>query len=80
MAFDQALFHMLRKSRYILFGGIREQCLETDMRFDVVGETKLIQDTEFIMIFEDDRGLAWRAAQRLLFLDVVGEFAKCLAN
>jgi hypothetical protein len=48
------------------------------VRLVVVGEAELVEDAQLIVVFEDGGGLAWRSAQRLLFLDVVGEFAKGL--
>jgi hypothetical protein len=48
------------------------------MRLVVVGETELVENAQLIVVFEYGGGLAWRSAQRLLFLDVVGEFAERL--
>jgi hypothetical protein len=48
------------------------------VRLVVVGEAELVEDAQLIVVFEHGGGLAWRSAQRLLFLDVVGEFAERL--
>lgn len=48
------------------------------MRLVVIGEAELVEDAQLVVVFKDGGGLAWRSAQRLLFLDVVGEFAERL--
>jgi hypothetical protein len=48
------------------------------MRLVVIGETELVQDAQLIVVFENGGGLAWRSAQRLLFLYIIGKFAERL--
>lgn len=50
------------------------------MRLGVIGQPELVEDAELIVVFEDGRGLAGRAAQSLLLLYIVGELAECLES
>jgi len=78
MALGQAPLDMLSERCDVLFGGVGKERLEADVRLVVIGEAELVEDAQLIVVFEDGGGLAWRSAQRLLFLDVVGEFAERL--
>jgi len=79
MALGQTLLDVLSKRGDILFGGVGKEGLEANMRLVVVGEAKFVQDAQLIVVVKDGGGLAWRSAQRLLFLYVVGKLAKGLS-
>lgn len=78
MALCQALLDVVYERRHVLRGRIGEERFQSDVWLGVVGETQLVQDAQLVVVFEDGRCLAWRAAQRLLLLYVVGEFAERL--
>jgi hypothetical protein len=78
VALVQALLDELDERGDVLFGGVGEQRLRTNVDLAVVGEAELVQDAQLIVVFEDGGGLAGRATQRLLLLYVVGKLAKRL--
>ena len=77
MAFVQSSLDVLGQRWDMLFGGVEQQRLQTDM-CDVVGEVKVVEDAELIVLFEDGGSLTGRTTQCLLLLHIVGEFAEGL--
>lgn len=78
MALGQALLDVLGKRGDIIFGGGGEKRLQRNVRLGVVGKAELVEDAQFIVVLENGRRLPRWAAERLLFLDIVGELAEGL--